>query len=128
MTLQSDLIQSLITLDTLAGNRVFDDQVMQSVPFPFIAMTVLTANRTLTLRAEPLFKRATIRVAIFARSAVDRDVIADELRTAYHGFKGMIGTTDVSSIRVEDSSDSVELADGDNLIKGKGLDLFFVYY
>src|SRR4029079_10994807 len=113
---------------TAAGTRVHDELVPAGVPLPFVALTVSTQTQELTLNAQGLFKRATVRVAVFSKTALERDVLATEIRTAYHGFKGTIGTTNVSSIRVEDSSDDVELADGDSIIKGKGLDLFTVYY
>ena len=128
MSLQSDLIQAVIALATPAGSRVYDELVPAGVALPFIACSVLTQTQELTLSATGLFKRATVRVAVFSRTALERDGICNTLRTTYHGFKGAIGNTVVSSIRVEDSSDDVELSDGDSIIKGKGLDLFTVYY
>lgn len=128
MTLQSDVIQAVAALGTAALTRVFDEQVPQGAALPFMALTVLSANQPQVLNGSGLLKRATIRLAIFSRSASERDVMGDVIRATYHGFKGTVGSTNVSSIRVEDSADSVELSDGDNIIKGKGLDLFTVYY
>lgn len=128
MSLQSDLIQAIQALATAAGQRVYDELVPPGVPLPFVATTMLTQTQELTLSANGLFRRATVRVAVFSRTALERDAISAMIRSAYHGFKGTIGTVDVSSIRVEDSSDDVELSDGDSIIKGKGLDLFTVYY
>lgn len=128
MSLQSNLIQKLIALNTEAAAKVYDDQVTQSIPLPFIASTQLAHSQQFTLDKKPLFSRSTIRIAIFSRTATERDAIADAIRTALVTFSGMMGDTRVSSVRVETSADEVVLADGDNVIKGKGLDLFFVYY
>jgi hypothetical protein len=130
MSLKSDLIQALIDLSTAAGSRVYDEQVPQGVAFPFCALTEISATRPTTISGAGLLKRSTIRVAIFTRNAVDRESISTAITNAYTDppFQGELGNTLVSSIRVEASSDEVALADGDNVIKGKGLDLFFVFY
>lgn len=132
MSLQSDLIAKLEALDTAAGVKVYDEQVPQGAPLPFIAITELSGTRPLDLSGAGLLKRSTMRVAAFATSAVDRDAIADAIKAiapgGLHAFKGQMGDTNVSSIRVEPSSSEVSLSDGDKLIKGKGLDLFIVYY
>jgi hypothetical protein len=130
MSLKSDLIQALIDLATAAGSRVYDEQVPQGAPLPFCALTEISATRPTTISGAGLLKRSTIRIAIFTRNAVDRESISTAITNAYTvpPFKGALGDTVVSSVRVETSSDEVALSDGDNVIKGKGLDLIFVYY
>jgi len=134
MSLKSDLIQALIDLVTAAGSRVYDEQVPQGVALPFVALTEISGTRPTDISGAGLMRRSTIRLAIFTRNAVDREsistAITDEFarqRKAGEPYR-LIGSTKVSSIRVETSSDEVALADGDNVMKGKGLDLFFVYY
>lgn len=131
MSLQSDLIQHLIALGTAAGARVHDELVPQNVPLPFIAVAEIAGTTPTDLSGRPLLSRSTMRVAVFARSAVEREEICDALRDVDIGLpsvRGMMGSTDVSSMRVETSADEVAMADGENVIKGKGLDLFVVYY
>lgn len=134
MSLKSDLIQSLIDLSTAAGSRIYDEQVPQGVALPFCALTEISATRPTDLGGTGLMKRSTVRVAIFTRTAPDRESISTAITDEYAAprppgqpFK-LLGSTRVSSIRVETSSDEVAFADGDNVQKGKGLDLFFVYY
>lgn len=135
MSLQSDLIQRLITLNSAAGTRVHDEQVPQGVALPFVALAEISGTRPTDISGRGLLRRSTIRVAVFGRTAVERDAICDAIRARHDatpaglsGFRGFMGETRISSIRVETSSDEVALADGDNVIKGKGLDLFVVYY
>jgi hypothetical protein len=128
MSLQSDLIQYLAGLGTDAGTRVHDDQVPQGVQLPFIALTEIAGNQPVDISGRGLLKRSTMRIAIFGRSAVERDAISLAIRTPLGGFSGLIGATRFTSIRIETSADEVAMSDGDNMIKGKGLDLFSVYY
>jgi hypothetical protein len=134
MSLKSDLIQALIDLSTDAAGRIYDEVVPQGVAFPFCALTELAATRPATIGGVGLMRRSTIRVAMFARTAPEREAISTAITAEYSAPRPpgqpvkLVGSTRVSSIRVEASSDEVALADGDNVIKGKGLDLFFVYY
>ena len=128
MSLQSDLIQRLIALGTLAGSRVHDEQVPQGVPFPFVALAEISGYQPTDSAGVGLLRRSTIRAAVFGRTAEDRDAVCEAIRMDLKTARGMMGATNVSSIRVETSSDEVALADGDNVVKGKGLDLFVVYY
>ncbi len=127
MPLESNLIQRIISLDTAAAARVFDRHVLQGIPTPFMALTKISGSQPTTLDSRTLMRRATVRVAIFGRTAVDEQSIAEALRTDLNGFRGFIGSTRVNSLRVEDSAGEVALADGDNVVKGTGLDLFFLY-
>jgi hypothetical protein len=132
MSLQSDLIAAIQGMSTAAGDRVHDEQVPQSVPLPFVAVTELSGTRPSDLNGVGLLRRSTMRLAIFARTAAERDTIVDVIKSdapaGLQAFRGALGATTVSSIRVETASGEVALADGDNVIKGKGLDLFVVYY
>lgn len=130
MTIQSDLIQHLVGLDTAVGARVHDEQVPQGVPLPFVAIAEISGNRPTDISGRGLLRRSTQRIAIFSRSAVERDAIATQISNSFgtFTFPGEIGDTRFTSIRVETSSDEIALSDGDNVIKGKGLDLFAVYY
>lgn len=128
MSLQSDLIQHLVALNTSASGRVYHEQIPQKEALPVMATTELNGNRPTTLSGAGLLARSTIRLAIFARTAIEMDSIATIIRDRLREFRGWMGDTKISSIRVETSADEVALSDGDNVIKGKGLDLFFVYY
>lgn len=128
MSLQSDLIQHLIDLGTAAASRVHDDQVPQGVPLPFIAITEISGSQPTDIAGNGLLRRSTTRLAVFSRLATERDAICDAVSTSLKSVRGLVGSTNISSIRVETSADEVALADGDNVMKGKGLDLFIVYY
>jgi hypothetical protein len=134
MTVQSDLIQYIAGLATAAGERIHDEQVPQKVPLPFVAIAEISGNRPTDISGKGLLKRSTQRIAIFSRSADERDTISFAISEAMRllqeaaGGAFSIGATRFTSIRVETSSDEVALADGDNVIKGKGLDLFAVFY
>lgn len=134
MTIQSDLIQYIVALDTAAGARVHDEQVPQNVPLPFMAIAEITGTRPTDISGKGLLQRSTQRIAVFSRNASERDVIAKAIRDALSALQEasqgafLIGATRFTSIRVETSSDEVALSDGDNVIKGKGLDLFAVFY
>jgi hypothetical protein len=133
MSLQSDLIQFLIDAGTGVESRVHDEQVPQKVALPFLATSLLGGSQPNTLNGVRLFSRAQIRIAVFARYALERDTIEGQIR-AYlnawiftHRNGGLIGNTRVISIRISRSSDDVAFSDGDNLVKGAGLDLSFMY-
>lgn len=128
MSLQSDLIQFLSDLSTAAGDKIFHEQIDQTATPPFLATTELNGARPTDLSGRGLLNRSTIRLAIFAKTGEQTESIATAVRLALSGFRGMMGETRVSSVRVETSSDEVALSDGDRIVKGKGLDLFFVYY
>lgn len=97
-------------------------------------MAEISGNRPTDIGGKGLLRRSTQRIAIFSRNASERDSIAvsitDAFRVLQESSQGsfVIGETRFTSIRVETSSDEVALADGDNVIKGKGLDLFAVFY
>lgn len=130
MSLQSDLIQRLIQLNTAAGARIYHQQIPQGEPLSVIATSEISGNRPTTLSGTGLLARSQIRVAVFARTAAEMDLILDAIKDEFRDFRQntFIGNTRVSSVRAEVSSDEVALSDGDNVIKGKALDLFFVYY
>lgn len=132
MSLQTDLIAAIQGLSTAAGTRVHDEQVPQGIQLPFVALTEISGNQPATIDGTGLLKRSTTRVGVFANTAAERDTVCDAIRahapTGLQAFKGALGATVVSSIRVESSSDEVAVSDGDKLIKGKGLDFFIVYY
>jgi hypothetical protein len=132
VTLQADLIAAIQTLGTAAESRVHDEQVPQGVQLPFVALTELSGTQPMDISGRGLLRRSTIRLAVFARSAVERDAVAETIRArapaGLQAFSGLMGSTKVSSIRIEPASGEVALSDGDNVIKGKGLDLFIVYY
>jgi hypothetical protein len=128
MSLLSDLIQHVIALGTPAATRVHDEQVPQGVTLPFVALTEISGNRPVSITGAGLLRRSTVRIAVFGRTAVERDQICEALIPDLTAVRGMMGSTNVSSIRVEISADEVALSDGDNVIKGKGLDIFVVYY
>jgi len=125
--LQSDLIQWLATRGTAAGGRVHHQVIPQNVVLPFIACSQISGQQPTTLDGRPLLARATIRVAIFAADYLTADQIAASIKDTLNGFRGRIGSTVVHSTRVESTTDEVSFVDGDALIKGTGLDLFFVY-
>lgn len=127
MSIESELIQSLIALDTPSSDRVYDRQVPQGAPLPFTAVTKISGMQPVTLNGTALLARATMRIAIFGRSAVEEYAVARAIRTRFNGFRGFLGDYRVSSARVEDASGEVAFSDGDNVIKGTGLDLYLVY-
>lgn len=128
MSLQSDLIQYIVLLNTDASTRVFHEQAEQTAVLPFIATTEISGSRPTDLSGRGLLARSQIRLALFATKAQQTEAMATAIRAALGGFRGMLGDTQVASVRVETSSDEVSLSDGDTIVKGKALDLFFVYY
>lgn len=124
--LQGDLIAKLIALGTAAADRVHHEQVPQGVAMPFMATTEIFANQPLTLDGRKLLASSQIRIAMFAAKGTDLESITQKVRTL-NGFRGLLGTTKVHALRVETSPDEVAFADGDKVIKGKALDLFFKY-
>jgi len=133
MSLQSDVIQFLIGLGTGADTRVHDEQVPQKAPQPFVAAAFLGGNAPQTLSGARLFSRGQIQLAIFAKTAVERDTIINEIRSGFDTWRaanltgGLLGSTRVISVRVTRSADEVPLVDGDITIKGAALDLSFMY-
>lgn len=125
--LQSDLIQRVSGLATAAGARVYQQVVPQNAALPFIACSQISGQQPTTLDGRVLFSRATIRLAIFAADYATAEAIKTAIRSDLQAFRGRIGTTVIHSARVETSSDEVSLVDGDAVIKGTGLDLFFLY-
>lgn len=125
--LQSDLIQRLVSLNTAAGARVFHQEVPQGIALPFIATGRISGSQPTTINGEALFSRATIRVAIFASLYAEGEPIERAICDAFRGFRGFLGTTRVEATRVENASDEVSFVDGDRVIKGIPLDLFFLY-
>jgi len=125
--LQSDVIQRLSALGTAAGSRVHHQVIPQNVVLPFVACSRISGQQPTTLDGRKLLARATIRVAIFAKDYLTAEAIETAIRADLSGFRGRIGSTQIHSTRVESTTDEVSFVDGDALIKGTGLDLFFVY-
>lgn len=133
MSLQSDFIQYLIALNTAAAARVHDEQVPQGLALPFVATALLTNTKPKVLSGRGLFSRSTLRLAVFGRSATERESIISSVssdlatKTVTYPAGFTLGTTAIKSVNVSRSSDEVSLTDGDNLIKGAALDLSFMY-
>jgi len=125
--LQSDLIQRLASLGTAAGARVYHQEVPQGAPLPFIATGKISGSQPTTITGEALFSRATIRVAIFALLYSDGEPIERAIRDHFRSFQGFMGTTKVAATRIDNTSDEVSFVDGDRVIKGIPLDIFFLY-
>lgn len=125
--LQSDVIQQIVAINTAAQGRVHHQVIPQRTALPFVAVQRISGNQPLTLTGTRLLERATLRVAIFATSYQTAELIERDIRTTFHGYRGTLGSTTIHSTSVQSTSDEVSFVDGDDVIKGTGIDLSFVY-
>jgi hypothetical protein len=84
------------------------------VTFPAIRYSRITTSRTLSLNSTVGVTNATIQVDSFASSYSDAKTLADEVRTALHGFSGTLGTLKARLIKLETENDFSE-RDGDRV-------------
>lgn len=128
--IDTDLKEHLEELDTAAGSKVYTGNASQDVIKPFIVIRRSSGDQPLTLGGTTLFQRATFDVNVLADEYPDAYSIANTIREALHGFRGLLGGTggtDVKSCRcVSFPSDQSEI-DGDRVIRWVQSSYLFVY-
>lgn len=128
--IDSDLITHLRALQTAAGDAVFTGNAGQSVPRPFVVVRRATGEQPRTLGNVALFSRAQFDIHVITDNYPEAYPIANAIRTALHGFRGVLGGTggtDVQSCRcVSFPSDQSEI-DGDQVVRWVQMSFLFVY-
>ena len=111
--LEKGLYTKLVAASTTASSRIYPD-LPQGVTFPAIRYSRITTERRLSLNSTVGVTSATIQVDSFATSYSAAKTLADEVRTALHGFSGTLGTLTARLIKLETENDLTE-RDGDRV-------------
>jgi hypothetical protein len=128
--IDTDFIAHLVELDTSAGQKVYTGNAPQGAAKPLIVVRRASGEQPLTLGGTPLFQRATFDVNVLTDDYPTAYPIANEIRQALHGFRGLLGGTggtDVKSCRcISFPADQSEI-DGDRVIRWVQSSYLFVY-
>jgi hypothetical protein len=125
-----DLRNHLVELATEAGEKVFTGNAPSGETTPLIVIRRSSGDQPLSLDGTKLFERAQFDVNVLTRDYPDAYPISSAIKTALHGFRGLLGGsdgTDVKSCRcVSFPSDQSEI-DGDRVIRWVQSSYLFVY-
>ena len=111
--LEKGLYAKLVAASTTASSRIYPS-LPQGVTFPAIRYSRITTSRSLSLTSTVGVTNATIQVDSFATSYSEAKTLADEVRTALHGFSGTLGTLKARLIKLDTENDFSE-RDGDRV-------------
>ena len=93
---------------TTAGTRVWGQQVPQRPTYPALIVTWIDAPRDYHLDGQADLVFGTVQIDCLAESLDAANTLADAVRMALSGYRGWMGETKITSVRVEDISDSIE--------------------
>jgi len=111
--IDTDLLAYLVALNTGAGNRVHLESPAQVDVLPLIVLRRAGGDRPMTTTGRQLFERSAFEINVLSQSHSQSYPIMSAIRTALHGFKGMIGTTLVRECRCVSFPDHITEIDGD---------------
>lgn len=125
--IDQDLVTFLAGLSTAAGARVHIGNAPQDTAYPFIVIRRTGGNTPLTLASVSLFARAQFSINVIAKEYADAYPTANAIKTALHGFRGVMGSTTVQSTRcLSDPADGSEI-DGDKVTRWLSQDYLLVH-
>lgn len=125
--IDQDLVAYLAALGTAAGTRVHIGNAPQDTAYPFIVIRRTGGNTPKTLGNISLFARAQFSINVIAKEYADAYPIANAIKDQLHGFRGVMGSTTVSSSRcVSDPADGSEI-DGDKVTRWLSQDYLIVH-
>lgn len=128
--IDNDLPEHIVELDTKAGTKVYTGNAPQGALRPFVVIRRTTGERPLTLNSVGLFQRAQFDVHVITEDYVDAYPIANAIRDALHGFRGLLGGTggtEVQSCRCTSFPSDQSEIDGDRVTRWVQLSFLFVY-
>lgn len=111
--IDTDLLQFVIAMNTAAENRVHMESPPQIDLVPIVVLRRAGGDQPATTGGRKLMERSTFEVNVLGKSHTESYPIMAQIRTALHGFKGMIGTTLVRDCRCISFPDHITEVDGD---------------
>lgn len=128
--IDTDLRSHIVDLDTQAGVKVYTGNSPQGVPPPFVVIRRSAGEQPLSLDGTRLFERAQFDVNVLTEDYTAAYPIANAIRNALHGFRGVLGGTDGADVKscrcVSFPSDQSDV-DGDRVIRWVQASYLFVY-
>lgn len=112
--IDTDLLTFVVDLDTAAENRVHLESPPQEDQLPLVVVRRATGDQPVTTAGRALWERSTFEVNVLGKSHAESYPIMSAIRTALHGFRGMIGATHVHDCRCTSFPDHITEIDGDN--------------
>jgi hypothetical protein len=97
--IDTDLLVYLQQLSTAAGDRVHLDDSPQETTWPAIVIRRNGGEQPQTLNGTTLFERSQFQITVVAREHAQSYPIANAIRSALHGFRGLIGATRIRDAR-----------------------------
>jgi hypothetical protein len=128
--IDTDFRTHLIELGTAAGQKVYTGNSPQGSTKPLIVIRRASGDQPLTLGGSALFQRATFDVNVLTDDYATVYPIANAIRQALHGFRGLLGGTggtDVKSCRCTSFPSDQSEIDGDRVIRWVQSSYLFVY-
>lgn len=95
--IDQDLIAYVVSLATAAEARVYLGNAPQNTPLPLVVVRRIGGGQPRSLNNTPLFERSQFSVNVLADNYADSYPIANAIRDALKGFRGMMVTTPVES-------------------------------
>jgi hypothetical protein len=112
--IDTDLLAFVVSMNTAAGNRVHLESPPQEDNLPLVVLRRAGGEQPGTTQGRRLWERSTIEVNVLGKSHSQSYPIMAAIRDALHGFKGLIGTTQVHESRCISFPDHITEIDGDN--------------
>lgn len=109
MTLMTDLYTYLSTdagLSALISTRLYPDEAPESASLPYVVYSQLAQAESYHLGGNAGLPRVTLTYDIYAATAVSRDAVCSALFDAVDAYQGLIGSTDVRQIQLENRIDT----------------------
>lgn len=104
----SDLVSFLETVSTAASDRIYPMNLPQAAVYPALTYHEVSAVRDRDLCGPTGRARPRISISSWARHYGDAHELADEIRVALQGFRGMMGSTRIDDVRLDNEIDLFE--------------------
>lgn len=112
MTLLRGDLQEFLTDDAtiagLIGSRVYPDILPQSVTYPALTYSEVSGVRVRDFDGPTGRARLRISIHSWSETSLQRNQLADAVRTALDGYAGLMGTTSVGNIILDNELDIFE--------------------
>lgn len=100
-----DLAQFLILdpgVSAIVGSRCYPQTLPQAPVFPALSYIQIDAVRVRELEGPAGKARRRIQIDSWAKTNIERWELADAVRSALDGFSGMMGSTEIGSVNMQD--------------------------
>lgn len=132
MSIESDLVTYLKTvpdITAIVGTRIYPMLVPQGDGnYPAIAYGRAGIQHVISMQGESGTARTTIALACWTRSYESVKTLADKVRLALDGYRGVWGTTDIDGVHLLEEEDTIEASAGDEAKRLYGVQFEFAVW